>query len=150
MGKDERCAGRLIGSPGTPHQNVQSLLGCMKLLSLRLAGGGGNGIGGECANSQLRRFFKKVSTGRRIPPPAIGKTLHEARADYNEIPMNKSTGESSACSQNPMTRLDRRHMRRKAGGAWLTVLGTPKFTTPYFPQPSHFSRLTLFPTEPTA
>jgi hypothetical protein len=25
----------------------------------------------------LRRFFKKVSAGRHIPPPTIGGTLHE-------------------------------------------------------------------------
>src|SRR5271166_4274231 len=82
VGKDEGCAGRLIGSPRTPHQNVQFLLGCLRLLSLRLAGGSCNGPGGEYASGQLRRFLKKVSAGRHTSPPAIGGTLHEPGADY--------------------------------------------------------------------
>ncbi len=54
VGKGEGCAGRLVGSPGTPHQNVQFLLGRLRLLSLRLTGGSRNGTGGEYARSQLR------------------------------------------------------------------------------------------------
>src|SRR5580698_3473781 len=69
--EDEGCAGRLIGSPGTPHQNVQFLLGGLRLLNLRFAGGGDNGPGCEYASSQLRRFFKKVSAGCHISPPQL-------------------------------------------------------------------------------
>lgn len=69
------------GSPRTPHQNVQLLLGCLRLLSLRLAGGSGNDPGGERASSELRRFFKKVSASCPTPPPAIGRTLHELGAE---------------------------------------------------------------------
>lgn len=85
VGKDEGCAGRLIGSPGTPHQNVQFPLRCLRLLSLRLAGGNGDGPGGERASSQLCRLFKKVSASCHTSSPAGGKTLHEPRADYKVL-----------------------------------------------------------------
>src|ERR1700756_3056254 len=68
VGKGEGCSSRLIGSPRTPHQDVQFLLGCLRLLSLRLTVGSGNGRGCECAGSQLRRFFKKVPAGCHTPP----------------------------------------------------------------------------------
>jgi len=40
----------------------------LRMLSLRLAVGSGNGRGCECAGSQLRRFFKKVPAGCHTPP----------------------------------------------------------------------------------
>lgn len=82
VGKNEGCASRIIGPPRTPHQNVQFLLGCLTLLSLRPVGGGGNCPCGERADSQLRRFFKKLSAVCDTPPPAIASILHEPGADY--------------------------------------------------------------------
>jgi hypothetical protein len=47
---------------------VQFLLGCLRLLSLRLTVGSGNGRSCESAGSQLRRFFKKVPACCHTPP----------------------------------------------------------------------------------
>jgi hypothetical protein len=77
VGEDEGGACRLIGSPRTPHQNVQFLFGCLRLLILRLTGG--NSPSRECGRSHLRRLFKKVSASCQTTPPEFAG-LYRSRA----------------------------------------------------------------------
>jgi hypothetical protein len=78
VAKNKRRAGRLIGPPGTPHQNVQFFLRRLSWLRLCLAGGSGNGRRGKSTGSQLRRFFKKISAGSHAHiPQQLPRNLHE-------------------------------------------------------------------------